>query len=221
MPRVSAHVHVSRPAEEIFSFLRDPRNLAVWSSSIDQVLDGPVATDLGDQYLCKFPGRRRAHRLTCTASTPVEYLAFRGARMWTPLGRHSPELEFRLSPTGGGTLVQLSVKPHLDGGMIILAPFVTMAWRRDLPVELRFLADLLGDGERSDADTEPYDAPVGPSDTALPSDAASAAGAARFDRDGAARVDGHTAAGWFDANARTGRTDTETGDGHGRAPAPG
>ncbi|MER6500652.1 SRPBCC family protein [Streptomyces sp. NPDC001455] len=213
MPRVSAHVHVSRPAEEIFSFLRDPRNLAVWSSSIDQVLDGPVATDLGDQYLCKFPGRRRAHRLTCTASTPVEYLAFRGARMWTPLGRHSPELEFRLSPTGGGTLVQLSVKPHLDGGMIILAPFVTMAWRRDLPVELRFLADLLGDGERSDADAEPYDAPVGPSHTTLPSDAASAAGAARFD--------GHTAAGWFDANARTGRTDTETGDGHGTAPAPG
>ncbi|MFF9403363.1 SRPBCC family protein [Streptomyces sp. NPDC014646] len=220
MPRVSAHVLVSRPAEEIFSFLRDPRNLAVWSSSIDQVLDGPVATDLGDQYLCKFPGRRRAHRLTCTASTPVEYLAFRGARMWTPLGRHSPELEFHLSPSKGGTLVQLSVKPHLDGGMIILAPFVTMAWRRDLPVELRFLADLLGDGEGSDADTEPYDAPVGTSDTALePSDATT--GAARFERDGAARFDGHTAAGWFDANARTGRIDTETEDGHGTAPAPG
>ncbi|WP_335937950.1 SRPBCC family protein [Streptomyces sp. PTD5-9] len=153
MPRVSSHVHVSRPAEEIFFFLRDPRNLAVWSSSIDQVLDGPVATELGDEYLCKFPGRRRAHRLTCTASTPVEYLAFRGARMWTPLGRHSPELEFRLRPSGEGTVVQASVKPHLDGGMIVLAPFVTMAWRRDLPVELRCLADLLTDDEQSDAGT--------------------------------------------------------------------
>ncbi|MFH8475858.1 SRPBCC family protein [Streptomyces sp. NPDC018000] len=153
MPHVSANVHVSRPADEIFSFLRDPRNLAVWSSSIDQVIEGPIRTELGDEYTCKFPGRRRVHRLTCTASSPVEYLAFRGARMWTPLGRHSPELEFRLSPSRRGTLVNVSVKPHLDGGMIILAPFVTMAWRRDLPVELQCLAELLADGGRPDADT--------------------------------------------------------------------
>ncbi|MFF2407502.1 SRPBCC family protein [Streptomyces sp. NPDC058092] len=153
MPRVSANVHVSRPADEIFSFLRDPRNLAVWSSSIDRVIEGPITTELGDEYTCKFPGRRRAHRLTCTASTPVEYLAFRGACMWTPLGRHSPELEFRLSPSRRGTMVNVSVKPHLDGGMIILAPFVTMAWRRDLPAELRILAELLADGDRPDADT--------------------------------------------------------------------
>ncbi|WP_406385100.1 SRPBCC family protein [Streptomyces sp. NBC_01618] len=153
MPRVSANVHVSRPADEIFSFLRDPRNLAVWSSTIDHVIEGPITTELGDEYTCKFPGRRRAHRLTCTASTPVEYLAFRGACMWTPLGRHSPELEFRLSPSRRGTMVNVSVKPHLDGGMIILAPFVTMAWRRDLPAELRILAELLADGEGPDADT--------------------------------------------------------------------
>ncbi|MGW2089450.1 SRPBCC family protein [Streptomyces sp. NPDC001880] len=151
MPHVSANVQVSRPADEIFSFLRDPRNLAEWSSSIDRVIEGPIATELGDEYTCKFPGRRRAHRLRCTASTPVEYLAFRGAGMWTPLGRHSPELEFRLSPNREGTTVTVSVKPHLDGGMIILAPFVTMAWRRDLPVELRCLADLLGGGGGADA----------------------------------------------------------------------
>ncbi|WP_406012559.1 SRPBCC family protein [Streptomyces sp. NBC_00984] len=151
MPHVSANVHVSRPADEIFSFLRDPRNLAEWSSSIDRVIEGPIATELGDEYTCKFPGRRRAHRLRCTASTPVEYLAFRGAGMWTPLGRHSPELEFRLSPSRQGTTVTVSVKPHLDGGMIILAPFVTMAWRRDLPSELRCLADLLGDGATAES----------------------------------------------------------------------
>ncbi|MFF2328422.1 MULTISPECIES: SRPBCC family protein [unclassified Streptomyces] len=157
MPHVSANVHVSRPADEIFSFLRDPRNLAVWSSSIDQVIEGPMSTEIGDEYTCKFPGRRRVHRLTCTASAPVEYLAFRGACMWTPLGRHSPELEFRLSPSRSGTLINMSVKPHLDGGMIILAPFVTMAWRRDLPVELRCLADLLTEGDSADADTDPSD----------------------------------------------------------------
>ncbi|MCX4392606.1 SRPBCC family protein [Streptomyces sp. NBC_00053] len=155
MPHVSAKVHVSRPAGEVFSFLRDPRNLAEWSSSIDRVIEGPIATELGDEYTCKFPGRRRAHRLRCTASTPVEYLAFRGAGMWTPLGRHSPELEFRLSPGRLGTTVTVSVKPHLDGGMILLAPFVTMAWRRDLPCELQSLADLLSsrDGARDGRDT--------------------------------------------------------------------
>ncbi|MFI9628593.1 SRPBCC family protein [Streptomyces sp. NPDC052042] len=194
MPRVSAHVHVSRPAEEIFSYLRDPRNLAVWSSSIDQVLDGPVATELGDEYLCKFPGRRRAHRLTCTASTPVEYLAFRGARMWTPLGRHSPELEFRLSPNRRGTMVQVSVRPHLDGGMIILAPFVTMAWRRDLPVELRCLADLLGDGRQTDAD-------VAQSDTDRPPTGRGSVGTG--------------------ADAGAERSGTDIGDGQDTAPAPG
>ncbi|MFE6666045.1 SRPBCC family protein [Streptomyces sp. NPDC057697] len=159
MPHVSAKVQVSRPAGEIFSFLRDPRNLAEWSSSIDRVIEGPIATALGDEYTCKFPGRRRTHRLRCTASTPVEYLAFRGAGMWTPLGRHSPELEFRLSPGLRGTTVTVSVKPHLDGGMIILAPLVTMAWRRDLPAELRCLAELLGDR----TGTDPGPAPDGPS----------------------------------------------------------
>ena len=149
MPHVSANVHVSRPADEVFSFLRDPRNLAEWSSSIDRVIDGPIAAELGDEYTCKFPGRRRAHRLRCTASAPVEYLVFRGAGMWTPLGRHSPELEFRLSPGRRGTTVTVSVRPHLDGGMIILAPFVTMAWRRDLPSELQCLADLLAEGNGS------------------------------------------------------------------------
>ncbi|MFF4084719.1 SRPBCC family protein [Streptomyces sp. NPDC087218] len=149
MPHVSANVHVSRPADEVFSFLRDPRNLAEWSSSIDRVIDGPLAAELGDEYTCKFPGRRRAHRLRCTASAPVEYLVFRGAGMWTPLGRHSPELEFRLSPGRRGTTVTVSVRPHLDGGMIILAPFVTMAWRRDLPSELQCLADLLSGGNGS------------------------------------------------------------------------
>ncbi|MGW1408684.1 SRPBCC family protein [Streptomyces sp. NPDC002403] len=152
MPHVSANVQVSRPADEIFSFLRDPRNLAEWSSTIDRVIEGPIATELGDEYTCKFPGRRRAHRLRCTASTPVEYLAFRGAGMWTPLGRHSPELEFRLSPNGEGTTVTVSVKPHLDGGMIILAPFVMMAWRRDLPTELGCLADLLSGEGGAEAD---------------------------------------------------------------------
>ncbi|MEE1770949.1 SRPBCC family protein [Streptomyces sp. JV185] len=153
MPHVSANVQVSRPADEIFSFLRDPRNLAEWSSSIDRVIEGPIATELGDEYTCKFPGRRRAHRLRCTASTPVEYLAFRGAGMWTPLGRHSPELEFRLSPNREGTTVTVSVKPHLNGGMIILAPFVMMAWRRDLPTELGCLADLLSVEGGVEADT--------------------------------------------------------------------
>ncbi|MGW2178386.1 SRPBCC family protein [Streptomyces sp. NPDC001732] len=154
MPHVSANVHVSRPADEVFSFLRDPRNLAEWSSSIDRVIDGPIATELGDEYTCKFPGRRRTHRLRCTASTPVEYLAFRGAGMWTPLGRHSPELEFRLRPNRRGTTVTVSVKPHLDGGMIILAPLVTMAWRRDLPSELQCLADLLVGGDGSGTPTD-------------------------------------------------------------------
>ncbi|MFD7071823.1 SRPBCC family protein [Streptomyces sp. NPDC059913] len=159
MPHVSAHVHVSRPADEIFSFLRDPRNLAEWSSTIERVVEGPVAAEPGDEYTCKFPGRRRMHRLRCVASTPGEYLAFRGTGMWTPLGRHYPEVEFRLSPGGEGTKVTVSVRPHLDGGMIILAPFVTMAWRRDLPSELHCLAELLSGGrsdeEREDRDPSP------------------------------------------------------------------
>lgn len=85
---------------------------------------------------------------------PVEYLVFRGAGMWTPLGRHSPELEFRLSPSRLGTTVTVSVKPHLDGGMILLAPFVTMAWRRDLPAELQSLSELLSHGGGAGDGTE-------------------------------------------------------------------
>ncbi|WNI14166.1 SRPBCC family protein [Actinacidiphila sp. ITFR-21] len=155
MPSVSTNVFVPRPATEVFDFLADARNLALWSSGVSSVEAAFVPPGVDAVYCYRYPGRRRRHRLVCADYEPCRRIAFRGQRMWCPLGTQVPLYAFDLLPHADGTLVRLSVTSSLSAGLLLLAPVVAMAWRRDLPVDGRKFCDLLGAA-----------APVGPA--ALP-----------------------------------------------------
>ncbi|MEE4543788.1 SRPBCC family protein [Streptomyces sp. V4-01] len=144
MPSVAVNVFVQRPAAEVFDFLADARNLALWSSGVASVEAAYVAPGADAVYRYRYPGRRRPHRLVCADFEPCRRIAFRGQRMWSPLGTQVPIYSFDLLPHADGTLVRLSVDSSLSAALMLLAPLVAMAWRRDLPTDGRKLCDLLG-----------------------------------------------------------------------------
>jgi uncharacterized protein YndB with AHSA1/START domain len=143
MPTVSTSTIVPRPAEEVFDFLADARNLALWSSGVAAVAPDAVPPGENAEYHYHFPGRHREHRLVCSVFQPGRRITFRGRRMWSPLGTQVPEYGFRLVPHPHGTLVGLTVTCILHGPMVLLAPVMAMAWRRDLPEDAHKLRELL------------------------------------------------------------------------------
>ncbi|HEY5836126.1 SRPBCC family protein [Streptomyces sp.] len=141
---MSTNVFVPRPATEVFDFLADARNLALWSSGVASVDPAYVCPGLHAEYRYRYPGRRRPHRLVCSQFEPSRRIAFRGQRMWSPLGTQVPLYGFDLSPHADGTQVRLSVTSSLSAALLLFAPLVAMAWRRDLPVDGGKLRDRLG-----------------------------------------------------------------------------
>ncbi|WP_329128804.1 SRPBCC family protein [Streptomyces sp. NBC_01476] len=143
---MSTNVYVPRPVAEVFDFLADARNLALWSSGVSSVDKAFVPPGADAEYRYRYPGRRRPHRLVCADFEPCRRIAFRGQRMWSPLGTQVPLYAFDLLPHAEGTLVRLSVTSSLSAGLVLLAPLIAMAWRRDLPADGRKFCDLLGSG---------------------------------------------------------------------------
>jgi uncharacterized protein YndB with AHSA1/START domain len=143
MPTVSTSVVVPRPADEVFEFLADARNLALWSSGVAGVCPDVVPPGERTEYRYHFPGRHREHRLVCAVYQPCRRIAFRGNRMWSPLGTQVPEYGFQLLPLSRGTLVHLTVICSLNGALLLFSPLIAMAWRRDLPVDAGRLRETL------------------------------------------------------------------------------
>ncbi|MFF1686679.1 MULTISPECIES: SRPBCC family protein [unclassified Streptomyces] len=144
MPEISVDVHISRSVNEVYDFLADARNLELWFSGVASVAESTEPAGPGVAHVYRFPGRHRDQLLQCVAYVPGEHLVFRGDRMWNPLGAQTPFYSFTLSPRRRGTLLRLTVQCRLAGALMLLAPIVAMAWRRDLPRDARRLGERLG-----------------------------------------------------------------------------
>jgi uncharacterized protein YndB with AHSA1/START domain len=145
MPSVTTNVFVRRTPAEVFDFLADARNLALWSSGVASVDSTHVPPGAQAVYRYRYPGRRKACALVCAVYEPGRRIAFRGQRMWTPLGTQVPLYAFDLLPHADGTLVRLSVTSSLTAALALLGPLVAMAWRRDLPADGLKFRELLGE----------------------------------------------------------------------------
>jgi hypothetical protein len=145
MPQVRVYVSIPLPVEEVFGYLADGCNLAVWHSGVTSARPaGP-----GEAYRYRFPGRRRECVLRRVVHEPPARVSFEGQRMWTPLGCQVPRFDFRLWPWEGGCRVEVGVRCALGGAMLLLWPVVACGWRRDLPADAQALYErLTGAGER-------------------------------------------------------------------------
>lgn len=143
MPTFSMAQTLSTAAPQVFEFLADPRNMAQWNSGVAEVDDHSVPPRLGARYRYRFPGRHRFHHLECSAYRSPSLLGFRGERMWTPLGTQTVAYTFRVRSASRGSRVEMTVDVRVQGGMLLLLPVIALGWRRDLPVDLQRLRDML------------------------------------------------------------------------------
>ncbi|HEX5567793.1 MAG TPA: SRPBCC family protein, partial [Streptomyces sp.] len=125
MPQVQVYVSIPLPVEEVFGFLADGCNLALWHSGVMAIRPaGEEGRGPGGEsgtegaYHYRFPGRRRECLLTRTVYEPPIRVGFAGQRMWTPLGTQRPRYDFRLWPREGGCRVEAGVTSTLTWGMV-------------------------------------------------------------------------------------------------------
>lgn len=139
MPRAHVELRIPASAAELFRFLADARNLALWSSAATAM--GPEHVPAGPQayFRWRFPGRRRDHRLTCRCYRPDQELVFVGDRICTPLGWQKMTVAFSLAELADGVLLGITVVSRLVGPLGLLGPLVQVAWNRDLPVDAQRL----------------------------------------------------------------------------------
>ena len=108
--------------------------------------------------------------------------------MWCPLGTQVPFYAFDLTSHADGTVVRLSVTSSLGAALLLFAPLIAMAWRRDLPADSLKFRDLLGGPPPVSAVPASGPAPAGPVAGPAPApvpgrvaDSGSAAAQAAFD----------------------------------------
>ncbi|MEU9128682.1 SRPBCC family protein [Kitasatospora sp. NPDC048540] len=143
MPAITAQVFVQAPLQNVFAFLANARNLPLWSSAVIEVDGADVVPAYGAVYRYRFPGRHHDSRLLCSAASRPYEVAFRGGRMWTPLGWQIPELVFHLCDEADGVRVEIEVVSRLGGAMLLFWPHLAVAWRRDLRRDACRLAAVL------------------------------------------------------------------------------
>jgi hypothetical protein len=143
MTQVQQSVDIAQPLKEVFAFVGDPANDALWGSAlveVEQVTPGPLAVGTRFRYVVRFAGRQFEtvrevteydpnHRLANkTISGPIK---FEGARVFEAIE--------------GGTRVTLTGGGRSTGFFGPAEPLVLRAAKRALHNDLISLKRLLED----------------------------------------------------------------------------
>jgi uncharacterized protein YndB with AHSA1/START domain len=138
--RVENTVTIERPVQEVWDYLMDSRNDAVWITNVVEVGRGgdvPPAPGVEIEETFKFLGVRVPVVLTVTEHDPPTGSAVdvRG-----PVdGRGS----YRLEPAGSGTRFTLTMETDAHGFFKLAEPVFARMARRDVVTSCEHLKDLL------------------------------------------------------------------------------
>ena len=152
MPVVDESIVVQQPAEEVFDFLLDPHNLAVWESSVveaRQIDDGPAVVGTRSEGVNKVVGVR------FDWVSEITELERPRAVTWSAVAsgdRFHFTVAYRVETVDGGVRVTYHVEadPGLGGVFGRFAdPLVAGAQRRTMRSSLENLAAILSESADS------------------------------------------------------------------------
>lgn len=141
MARVETSVVIERPVEEVFEFVTNPQNEALWSSTVieqKQTSEGPMGVGATVRSTVKFLGRRfdttfevtehEFNRKNCirTVSGPIPATGCR-----------------TVEPVEGGTRLTQTTEAEIGGFFKLAEPIVVRAGKRQWESDLATLKDLL------------------------------------------------------------------------------
>jgi len=106
-------IDVKRPAEDVFAYVSDPRNLPAWNSAVQAVrLTSPATNGIGSTFSMKreLPTGLATNQLEVIASKPPREFTIRTTAGPTPF-----LYRYQFAAQNGETLVQLDAQVELDG----------------------------------------------------------------------------------------------------------
>ena len=106
-------IGIKRPAEEVFAYVSDPRNLPAWNSAVQAVRPAsPSTRGVGSTFSMKreLPTGPATNQLEVIASKPPREFTIRTTAGPTPFLYH-----YQFAVQNGKTLVQLDAQVELDG----------------------------------------------------------------------------------------------------------
>lgn len=144
MPVVEESVVIARPPQEVFEFLSEFDNIAVYDSSVttsEQVGTGPVAEGTRGRGTSKVMGRRFDWTVEVVEFDPPRRMVSRSVE-----GKLNFTVTFTLEPADGGTRVTQRIDAESGLGGIfgkIADPLVERAQGRTVRANLETLAEWL------------------------------------------------------------------------------
>lgn len=106
-------IAIERPAEEVFAYVCDPRNLPAWNSAVQAVRPTSPATDgVGSTFSMRreLPTGPAVNELEVISSMPPHEYTFRTTAGPTPF-----LYRYQFAAQNGETVVQLDAQVELDG----------------------------------------------------------------------------------------------------------
>ena len=150
MTKVDHTVTIERPVQEVWDYLMDSRNDAVWITNVVEVGRGgdrPAELGLEIEETYQFLGRRFPMTLKVTEHEPTRRSAVDVTGGPVP-GRGS----YDVAPAGEGTCLTMTFEADAHGFFKLAEPVFARMLRRDVTTSLEHLKDLLE--SRNDSRTD-------------------------------------------------------------------
>jgi glyoxylase-like metal-dependent hydrolase (beta-lactamase superfamily II) len=134
-------IAIKRPAEEVFAYVCDPRNLPAWNSAVQAVRPTSAATNgVGSTFSMKreLPTGTAINQLEVIASKPPREFTIRTTAGPTPF-----LYRYRFAAQNAETVVQLDAQVELDGAATRLAQLARRAVKKGVNDNLATLKVIL------------------------------------------------------------------------------
>ena len=140
-------IGIERPAEEVFAYVCDPRNLPAWNSAVQAVRPtSPVPAGVGSTFSMKreLPTGPAINQLEVIANKPPREFTIRTTAGPTPF-----LYRYQFATQNGETVVQLDAQVELDGVATRLPQLARRAVKKGVDDNLATLKAILEERRRT------------------------------------------------------------------------
>ena len=140
-------IHISRPLDEVFTYVADARNRPHWDQSVDsEELTSPEPIGVGSTIRTRMRSMGREYEYTWKI---VEHDPPNGMAVESTSGPFPTTLVFEFTPESGGTYLAATVTGRPSGLMRLFQPMIARTTQQNLDRAYPRLKELLEGGAAS------------------------------------------------------------------------
>lgn len=141
MLKINYSVVIERPQSEVFAYVTDIENMAVWSSEVEKAWktsEGPMGKGTTFSSVAKVLGREIENTIEVTEYEPNKKWSLRPTS-----GPVSGDIEFHFEPAAGGTKFSVDLDADAGGFFKLGEPLVNRMLQRQYETNGATLKDIL------------------------------------------------------------------------------